>query len=322
MNQVFLLGGAVIPVFAVIVAGALVRRLRWLSEEADQSLLRLCINLLVPALILDSVLGNAKLRQLDNLLLPPLVGFMASTAGIGLAWLVAPLSGAADSASRRTFAVTAGLQNYTYYALPLTALLFGAGTVGVLFVHNLGVEIVLWTVAVTVLSAQGIGQSWRGILNAPIIAILCSVALNLLQPHFALLQRALAPGGLLLNTAHTLGQCAIPLALLVTGAIIADYLPEIHHGPSLRIIAASLVMRFGLAPILYLLIAKYLPCSIDLKRVLLVQGAMPSAMFSIVLSRRYGGDSRVAIQIVLATTIASLLLIPIWLRLGTWFLGF
>jgi len=320
MTEFLALSGAVVPVFAIIGAGCLLRRCDWLTEDADHSLLKICINLLIPALIIDSILGNPRLRQLDNLLLPPLIGFAASTACIGFGWLVSRWSGAANPSERRTFALTSGLQNYLYYALPLTALLFDSGTVGVLFVHNLGVEVVLWTVGVAVLSGQGLKGGWRGVFNAPIIALVCSVCLNLALGQAAWLRALLPPGGPVLATAHTLGQCAVPLALLLTGAILADHLHELRHAASFRMIPAALLVRFAIAPILYLLIARCLPCSVELKRVLMIQGTLPSAMFPILMTRRYGGDSRVALQVVLATTIASLVMVPIWLRIGAAFL--
>jgi len=47
--------GATTSVFAVMGVGALARQIRWLSEEADRSLLKLGINLLLPSLIFTVV---------------------------------------------------------------------------------------------------------------------------------------------------------------------------------------------------------------------------------------------------------------------------
>src|SRR5271154_6520014 len=60
MKEFLTLAGAVTPVFLIVAAGLLLRRFNWLTEEADHSLLRICINLLIPALILSSILGNEK----------------------------------------------------------------------------------------------------------------------------------------------------------------------------------------------------------------------------------------------------------------------
>jgi len=146
------------------------------------------------------------------------------------------------------------------------------------------------------------------------------VGLNLAEPHAAWLQGLFQPEGVILATARTLGQCATPLALLLTGAIVGDHLSGLGRGPTTRIVATAMLVRFGLAPALYLMLAKHLPCSIELKRVLVVQGTMPSAMFPILMTRRYGGDSRIAVVVVLATTIASLAMIPIWLRIAALFI--
>jgi predicted permease len=70
-----------------------------------------------------------------------------------------------------------------------------------------------------------------------------------------------------------------------------------------------------------LLVAKYLPCSVELKRVMLVQAAMPVALVSIIIARVYGGHPRTAVQIVLGTTALGVLVIPLWLRAGLAWLG-
>ena len=72
---------AVAPVFLIILGGFVLRRVHWLTMEADQSLLRICINVLMPCLILDSVLGNPALEKFENISVPPLVGFATFCLG-------------------------------------------------------------------------------------------------------------------------------------------------------------------------------------------------------------------------------------------------
>src|SRR5579859_1460357 len=131
---------AVIPVFGLIAVGLLIRKLNWLTEESDQSMLRVNINLLMPCLILDAALGNPALSRLGNLLLPPLIGFGTVAIGMVLALVSARLNGLKQEKEKRTFGVTVGIYNYSYLPIPLTMMLFGSETTGVLFVHNVGVE--------------------------------------------------------------------------------------------------------------------------------------------------------------------------------------
>lgn len=144
-NEFLTVLGAVLPVFGVAVVGLAIRKLNWLTEEADKSLLRVTVNLLMPCLILDSTLGNPALSQIRNLLLAPLFGFVTVAVGIALALAMRPLPGLKEHSAARTFAVTVGIYNYGYVPLPLTLLLFDKATAGVLFLLMIGVETALWT---------------------------------------------------------------------------------------------------------------------------------------------------------------------------------
>jgi predicted permease len=77
-----------------------------------------------------------------------------------------------------------------------------------------------------------------------------------------------------------------------------------------------MALRMGVLPVGILALAYFLPLSVELKRVLLVQAAMPAAVIPIIISRLYGGHPRTAVQIVLGTTALGILVIPLWLRAG------
>src|SRR5436190_16217341 len=63
MSQSATILNAVVPVFGVMALGMFIRRLNWLTGEADQSLMRVCVNVLLPCLILDKSLGNPALAE-------------------------------------------------------------------------------------------------------------------------------------------------------------------------------------------------------------------------------------------------------------------
>jgi predicted permease len=80
---------AVLPVFCIAMIGIFMRKVNWLTEQADQSLLKITINVLSPALIFDSILNNDALKQFSNVIIPPLVGFGTVAMGIGVGWIFA-----------------------------------------------------------------------------------------------------------------------------------------------------------------------------------------------------------------------------------------
>jgi predicted permease len=321
VNEFLTVLTAVLPVFSIMGIGLWLRRRNWLSADADASLMRLTINLLLPSLIFDSVLGNAALRRPENLLLPPLIGFVMVAVGVGVARVFAPAAGLHARPEQRTFAFLTGLQNYAYLPIPLCILLFDSGTTGVLFVHNVGSEIAMWTLGVAVLTGSGLASGWKKIVNAPLAALLAALTLNFLGMVITPPAPVVFVGKILLTVIHWFGQCAIPLALLLIGAIVADHLNDARGGRAVRVVSIAVMVRLAMMPVLFLLLAKFLPCSLELKRVIVLQGAMPSAVLPIVLTKHYGGDARTALQVALGTSVIGLVTIPLWIRLGGHFAG-
>ncbi len=107
----------------------------------------------------------------------------------------------------------------------------------------------------------------------------------------------------------------------MTGVNLANYLNQPRELFDAKVSFAALALRLGLLPVLILLLARYLPLSLELKRVLVVQAAMPAAVVPIIIARLYGGHPRTAVQIVLGTTAIGILTIPLWLRAGLAWVG-
>lgn len=308
MSQTTTILNAVVPVFAVMGLGVFIRKLNWLTEEADKSLMRICVNVLLPCLILDKSLGNPALSQPSNLLLAPLIGYAVVALGMLIAFWAKPLHGLRDAAAQRTFAVTVGMHNYGYVPLPLALLLFDQKTAGVLFLHIIGVEMAMWTLGVMVLSG-GATRDWRKLLNAPLVAIVLAITLNTLGWNTRIPE-------VMTTGVHWLGGCAIPLALILIGAIMADHLGEFHSAKGWRVISTALLLRIGVLPLLFLILAKYLPMTTEHQRVLVLEAAMPTAVFPVVLAKLYQGDPATAMRAVLSTAVVSLITIPLWLKFG------
>jgi malate permease and related proteins len=313
MGEFMTVLGAVLPVFAIALIGLVIRKLNWLTEEADHSLLRVNINVLFPCLVLDAALGNPALSSWGNLLLAPAVGFVTVTAGLLMALWACRFNGLRGSSREGTFAVSVGIYNYGYVPLPLALMLFGNETAGVLFAHNVGVELAMWTLGV-MLFTRGAGKDWRKFVNAPLLAILAALLLNATGLH------NLVPAAVR-TTFHWLGQCAIPMSLILIGAVVADHLAEFHSDWDWRVIVTAVLLRIVVLPALFLLLAKYLPASVELKRVIVLEAAMPAAVFPIVMSRHYGGDPPTALRVVMGTSVVGMITIPIWIRLGMRFAG-
>jgi predicted permease len=299
----------ILPVFGMVALGVVLRRVHWVEGAAETSLLRLVIFLFFPCLIFESVVANPSLHSASNLLFPPLVGAVTTLAGMGLAWLTAGWLGFAVGTGRRTFTLSAGLGNYSYMALPILTGLFGPDIRAVLFVHNIGIEATLWSVGVLVLSGLSPRDGWKKVVNPMVVTLILAVVLNLTGagPHLP---------EMLMAFVHALAGCAIPLGLLLTGINLANYLNEPRTLFDPKVTLSAIALRFAVLPVGFVLLARVLPCSLDLKRVIVVQGAMPAAVIPIILAQHYGGRPLTAVQIVLGTTAVAVLVTPLWLGVG------
>lgn len=310
-GQLFL---TILPVFAMIALGTLLRRGSVITESAEESLFNLVVKVTFPCLIFESVAANRTLHEPGNLLLAPMAGFGLTLLSLAVGWHAAKALGLTLGHGLRTFALAVGLTNYGYLPLPLMDAMFGPESRAVLLVHNVGVEAAVWTGGVLVVTGLSPVEGWRKLINAPVIALVVALAANLTGVA------ALVPPPAM-SVVHALAACAIPLGLIMTGVSIQPHLDDPKQLVDTRVTLTAWLLRLGLLPWVFLLAARFLPCPVELKRVLVVQAAMPAAVISVIIARVYGGRPLVAVQIVIGTTALALFTIPFWIRFGLAFAG-
>lgn len=302
---------SVLPVYLLIVAGAVLRRTGVLRREHDEGVMRLVYTVMLPCFILDKILGSAILKSGSVVVWAIALGFGLIIAGILIGLVVGRLIGLERGTGMRTFALSSGCQNFGFTAVPAFQILWGSGGLALLFVHNIGVELAIWSVGVMMMSGER-GFSWKRLMNGPVVAV--SVGLTLVA--LGLDHKVDGAGRAAMSM---IGIGAFPVAILITGCSMMDLVGA--EKPSWRVIVGSSVVRLALAPLIILSAAKFFPLPTELKQVLVVQAAMPAGMSAIMLARIYGGRPAVAVQVVLATTVLSLITLPWIIIWGSEWIG-
>lgn len=313
MEQVMLVFLSIAPVYIIIAIGCILRKTDTLTSKSDGGMMKIAVHLLMPALILEKMIGSPQMSQPSEVFSAIAVGFVIIVICTSIAFIAAPLIGLKKGAGKRTFAVSSGLQNYGYLAIPLIDSLFpNDGAIAVLFVHNIGVEIALWTFSLMLLSGN-YSLTAKVLLKGPIIAVIIGLIITFsgASPFIPI------P---VIATLKMLGSCALPIALLLIGTSLYDLwgkerinLPVCLGGSALRIL---------LFPAIIIAFAYFLPISTPLKQVLAVQASLPAAMFPIILARHYQGQVGIAVQIVLSTTFISAISMPVILYIAMELLQF
>ncbi len=312
VEQSILVLEALAPVIAVVTVGALLRKYDVLREDIERGMMQMVVQVLLPALTLANIIGNEALTNWADVGMIAGFGCGGLLIGLGVAYVFAGLLGMEKGDGKRTFGVSSGIQNYGYMGVPLLLSLFpGDGLLGVLFTHNVGVELAMWTVGVSLMSGDK-NFHWKLFMKAPIIAVILGLLINAIgiDQWFQ---------GVPMKSFEMLGAAAIPIALIVIGAGLVELLRKERF--DWKVAIGAVIVRLALIPAALIAVAYFIPISTELKQVMVVQAAMPAAMFPIVLAKHYGGKPEVAVQVVVATTVACFVTMPIVIVVGMKVLG-
>lgn len=307
-----------IPVYLFFATGFYLRHKQVIQAEHDAPIMRLAMDVAYPCLVFHSIMKYMALSENETLssvsfsLQAISAGALELLLGIAAAWLVAKMLRMRIGTGLRTFTLTAGVQNYAFFVIPIIQMLFSAGndpTLGVLFVHNVGCELVVWSVGVMII-AGGAGNLKMGVFfRGPLLAVMLGLAFAWSGLGVYVAQPPL------MKTLEMIGNCATPLCLILFGCSMRDFWHNMKWEP--KPIVCGLLTRLGLAPALLILMAYFLPVDDYIKRIIIIQAAIPSAVIPVILAKRFGGNPDLGTQIMLTTTAASFITLPFWLSLGS-----
>jgi len=309
MDSIWEIIGAVMPPFLLMIVGGFSRKKNWIPNQKSASLSRFIVCVLYPCFILHQVLSAQNAVQPMEAWATPLWGFGAILAGFAIARMVAHLLKLSTEESR-AFSFCSGIFNYGFFAIPVASLLFGQELVVKIILFNLGVEIAIWTVGILLLTSAKFQVS--KLFNPPALSVFLALGLQALGGVKMIPQP-------LWELVSMIGQCSIPLGLMVIGAAFYDLLKGYRIGDGLTIELGAVLSRNLLVPAAFVGYAAYgwMPPTMEyLREVLVVQAAMPAGVFALLVVNSYGQRSDVGLRAILATMVACIISLPMWVYLG------
>lgn len=295
MGVVLLLVNVMAPVVAVVGLGWFAgRRLHF--DIATLS--RLAFWVIGPLFVLD-VFADAELER-ETVWRLSVGGLAAMAIGAVLAYLIArPLR---LPASRRSAAVmTSSYGNVGNAGLAICAFAFGEDAIpaaAVLMVAINGVGILLG-VSLASAQTQGLGAAFRRALSTPMtLAAIAAIAFNALGVTFPLAIE---------RTIGLVGGALIPIMLLTLGMQLSqDFSFDV--GIDLGVVAA---LKLAVVPLAAAGIGIMLGLEGQTLGVLVIQSAMPPAVFTAVVALEFDLEPRRVTGIVLGATLLALFTIPV-----------
>jgi len=296
-----------LPYLLIAGLGGASNRFGLTRGKPEKVLLKLLINLLIPALIINFVVGNPALDDLKKVAIAPLIGFYGIVIGYVVAWFSAKYFGIKERISVASFAFTVGIYNFGFLSIPLTEVLFGKDVVGVLLVHNLGIDAAYWSVGVGLLTGFSAKHLFNLVKNPPLLAIIFSLVINFTFGR-GILNESVQ------SILSAMSFIAIPVGVFISGAALAESAGAFRKEGSFAVSFGAVFLRMFIIPLMMVYSVKFMNVPHELKLVTAVQASMPAGMLSIAIVKYFGGDTEVSVQTILTTTVVSIFTIPLWIK--------
>lgn len=289
---------ALLPDFALIVLGALLRRVLHLGDHFWNGLEKLVYYVLFPALLFNGLLK----AHIDWSAAAPMLAVagaaMAGSMVLGLGARLLPISPLSFASQYQC-----AFRFNSYIGLAVAGTLYGLPGIAAM-----GIVIGLMVppvnlVAVWMLARHGEAGIWRELARNPLIlATLAGIAANL---------GSLQAPPVLLKFLGRTGDAAIVLGLLAVGA----GLRIVGTGGTANHLAAGylLLVKLFAMPALALLAIRSWGLSGLHADIALIFSALPAASSAYILAQRMGGDGARVAWLISAGTLLSMLSIPLWL---------
>jgi predicted permease len=291
-----------LPDFTLILLGFALRRGMSLGDHFWAGVERLVYFILFPALLVNAILKTPLDLAAATPLLAAAIGAMA--VGMIVSWLARPLFGLTPMVFASVF--QCGYRFNSYIGLAAAGLLFGTPGIAALGLI-IGIAVPFANLSsVWMLARHGESGVWREIAKNPLIwATLAGLLLNLggFEPP--------RPLGIFLGR---LADASIALGLLAVGAALR------LQGQS-GILGASIylsLVKLLVVPLAAVLIGQWFGLTGVYFGVAVLFASLPTASSAYILAMRMGGDGRSVAWIISATTLASMVTMPLW---ATWSAG-
>lgn len=280
-----------------------------LSPEHVSGLSWLIIEVTMPALFFCGVLKSGFSFENKGLIVAALGGFLVSLIGLLLAiplFQVFPLK----NKEKGAILFDACVGNSSFLPLPISMALWGDQGVLACLAYVLGNNIFLFTLGI------GLLRGSKKLEKADILRVFMhpqALAFGLGLMLFVLKNPCPV---WLFEPIEALGKSTLPLAMLATGAILAQS-GAIWQGRG-RLLGSLGAYKLLILPGLAYLCLKPLqngPFGGVGAALVLLQAAMPSLASAGIYAKRFGGDAPLAAAGSLASTLASPLTIPLWMAL-------
>jgi len=299
----------ILSVMIIVAIGYFLTFKGWFEEENAKLIPKLVNFVSLPLLMVWNLTSNfdkEKLLPLAYALLVPLLSMLLSCL---VGFFTAKLLKVAPN-RQGVFCVLFFCSNTVFIGIPVSMALFGDVGTPYVMLYILVNAAFFWTVGNFLIGRDGKMSeikllslaSLKNILSPPLIGFLTGTMIILMGIHLP---------DFAANTAKYLGGMTTPLSLIYIGVVMFGV-----KWKDVRInkdVVAVLAGRFVVSPLLVLLVAWFIPLPSLMRKVFVIQSAMPPMMLVAIVAKVYEADTEYATLLTATATAAAAIAIPIYM---------
>ena len=289
-----------ITMFALILVGLLAKKIKLVSREGQKNITDLVIYIVLPCNIFNAFLVKSNSQTLLTQF------FLVLVISIGIQ-VFSSLTGKILYAKKEIshqMSLRYGVicSNAGFLGNPIAEGMFGETGLAMVNVFLIPMRIMMWSSGLAIYTRS---TDWKGtvkkvITHPCILACLLGIGAMCLQISIPDM-----PG----NVIQTIGRCNTALSMMVIGMILAE--ADIRLLFDREVIAYSL-LRLAVMPGLVYMVCRLFSVPSLVTGICVILTGMPAGATTSILASKYHADEIFATKLVVASTIFSMVTIPLW----------
>ncbi len=294
-----------LTMFLFLAIGFFLQKKRLVPEGSSTVLAKLETNLLLPAVCFSVTLGYGTAETYRENLPTLLYGLLGVLISIGIASVLVHAFRIKDKNLKGIYRYSLAIANTGFMGNAIVPMILGGDEALFRYcLYCLPINLFIYSWGVPQLIPRGQGEKfsiWK-MFNPAIVSLLLGFAISITGmnqyiPAFAM------------NVIHSLKACMGPLAMVLTGMVIAGYSwKEILSEK--KVYFASLLRLLPL-PAIILCVLYFLGCPKDILPLVLIAFATPLGLNTVVYPAAYGGDTKTGAGMAAVSHTLSVITIPI-----------
>ncbi|MCM1283813.1 MAG: AEC family transporter [Muribaculaceae bacterium] len=293
-----------ITMFLLILVGAVIKKLKIVSPEGQKNINDLVIYLVLPCNIVCSFLIECDGNIFRQFGLVFVISVAVQAAAVLLGRL---LYGRKEQGHRMSLQYGVICSNAGFLGNPVAEGVFGAIGLAMASVYLIPMRVMMWSSGIAIYThSTDVRKTLKKVVTHPCI-LACGLGLLLMVGGWR-------PPEVILKPLSTIGGCNTALSMMVIGMILAD--ADVRTLFDREILAYSFLRLVGMPAVLYALCRL---CRVPalVTGVCTLLTAMPAGATTSILASKYQADELFATRLVVASTMLSMITIPVWSHILT-----